>query len=187
MKSTSRLLLLGLMLCVGLPFTSGSPAGAELDKAVASATLVKVGQSAPDFTCQTIDGKSLTLSAMRGKVVVLYYFSTSVGFCLTEMKYLEKEVFQKLRDREDFQLIGIGRGHSHDELVKAGGQNKLTFPLVADPKQEFYQRYFSKYVPRTVLVRKDGSIAYLASGYHEFNGIVELQTALQRALAEKAD
>lgn len=183
MNIPSRLLFFALTLTVCLIFARGSEAQEkDVDEEVKKNTLVEVGQMAPDFTCETTDGRTITLSALKGKGVVLYFFSTSVGACITEMRYLEQEIFQKLRNREDFQLIAIGRGHSREELVKVGGENKLTFPLVPDPKQELYQRYFSKFVPRTVVVRKDGSIAYLASGYREFAGITDLQAALQIVL-----
>ena len=49
-----------------------------------------------------------------------------------------------------------------------------------------YGLYFSKFVPRTVVVRKNGSIAYLANGYHEFEGISRLQAVLAEELAVKA-
>ena len=145
--------------------------------------MIQLEHPAPDFACQTTDGKTLSLAALKGKVVVLYFFATSVPSCLVEMKYLEKEVFQPLRQRTDFQLIAIGRGHSREEVVKVGGENKLNFPLVADPQRENYHRYFTKFVPRTVVVRKNGTIAYLSNGTHEFDGIVKLQAVLTRELA----
>jgi peroxiredoxin len=154
----------------------------DVDQEVKKSTLVEVGQMAPDFTTTTTDGRTITLSALKGKAVVLYFFSTSVGASITELQYLEKEIFQKLLNRNDFQLIAIGRGHSREELVRIGGENKITFPLVPDPNQELYQRYFSKFVPRTVVVRKDGGIAYLASGSRESKGIEDLQAALQVVL-----
>lgn len=163
-----------------------SAAEKKLDAQVAQATLVKAGQGAPDFTGRATDGRSFTLSALRGKVVVLYFFSASVGASLTEMRYLETEVFQKLAARDDFQLIAIGRGHTREELVRAGGENRLTFPLVADPQAEVFGLYFTKFVPRTVVVRRDGTIASLASGYHEFDGIVKLQETLARELTTPA-
>jgi peroxiredoxin len=188
MNPISRLITPALVLSACLSITFGSGARAtEVDKAVAQATLVKVKQAAPDFTCTTTNSRTITLSSLKGKAVVLYFFSTSVGACITELKYLEKEVFQKLQNRDDFQLIAIGRGHSREELVKVGGENKLTFPLVADLKQEVFQHYFSKYVPRTVVVKKDGSIAYLASGYRDLVGTLELQGVLQGVLADKAN
>ncbi len=175
------LLLLTLCAC-----QSSLLAETAIDREIAATTLVQKEHPAPDFTGMTTDGKNITLSTLKGKVVVLYFFSTkSMPACVSEMKYLEKEVFQKLRERENFQLIAIGRDHTREELVKTGGENKLTFPLVPDPKQEIYARYFTKFTPRTVVVRKDGSIAYLVSGQHEYDGIIRLQAVLTRELAVK--
>lgn len=154
----------------------------ELEKELKLSTLVAEGQAAPDFTCQATDGPQFTLSAQKGRVVVLYFFSTSVKASLTEMKYLETEVFQKLREREDFCMIALGRGHSREDMVKVGGENRLTFPLAADLEAGAFGRYFTKFVPRTVVVRRDGSIAYLATGYHEMNGIPKLQEVLAKEL-----
>lgn len=177
MNRPALLLIVALMLTVCPIF-----AVEDVNQEVKKNTLVEVGQMAPDFTCKTTDSRTITLSALKGKAVVLYFFSTSVGACITEMQYLEKEIFQKLLNRNDFQLIAIGRGHSREELVRIGGENKITFSLVPDPKQEVYQRYFSKFVPQTVVVRKDGGIAYLASGSRESAGIADLQAALQVVL-----
>ncbi|HEY1050959.1 MAG TPA: TlpA disulfide reductase family protein [Prosthecobacter sp.] len=157
-----------------------SRADDSLDSQVAQATLVKAGAAAPDFACQSIDGRSFTLSAQKGKVVVLYFFSTSVKASIIEMKNLEKEVFQKLRARDDFQLIAIGRGHTHDDLVRIGGENQLSLPLVADPQAGIYGRYFTKFVPRMVVVGRDGTLASLTTGYLEFAGILRLQRTLEQ-------
>jgi len=157
-----------------------------IDREILATTMVQKEHPAPDFTGQTTDSRSLTLSAFKGKVVVLYFFSAkSLPACVSELKYLETEVFQELRKHEDFQLIAIGRDHTREELVKLGGENKLTFPLVPDPQQEIYARYFAKFTPRTVVVRKDGRIAYLASGHHGFEGIIKLQAVLAQELALK--
>ncbi len=181
MSLKTTLLLLPLCACL-----SSLLAETAIDREILATTMVQKELPAPDFTCQTSDGRSLTLSALKGKIVVLYFFSAkSLPACVSELIYLETEVFQKLRKREDFQLIAIGRDHTREELVKLGGENKLTFPLVPDPQQEIYARYFSKFVPRTVMLRKDGTIAYLGSGHHEFEGIIKLQAVLARELAVK--
>lgn len=179
-KPAFHLSLLCLMLCCACVMSAR--ADDSLDSQVAQATLARTGALAPDFTCQATDGREITLSAQKGKVVALYFFSTSVKASITEMRRLEKEVFQKLRARDDFQLIAIGRGHAREDLVKLGGENQLTFPLVADPLAEVYGRYFTKFVPRMVVVGRDGTIASLTSGYLEFEGILRLQRTLDLEL-----
>jgi peroxiredoxin len=181
MNFVKLLILLPLLLTCA----ANAPAEEELDKQVAAATLVEQFQAAPDFTCKTTDGRDFTLSAQKGKVLLLYFFSTSNAASITEMRYLEKEIHQKLKGRGDFQIIAIGRGHEREELVKLAGERQYTFSFVPDPKQEIYGRYFARFVPRKVVVRRDGTIAYLASGYKEFEGILQLQELLARELAVK--
>jgi peroxiredoxin len=183
MKFPPALLVVLLLLSNGLMNSFGQAVDASnLDKDVKSATLHSVGDAAPDFACRTTDGREFKLSAQTGRVVLLYFFSSSNPACFAQMKYLENEVFQKLRRRDDFQMIALGRGHAREELVQIGGEHRLTFPLAADPKQEIFTRYFSKYVPRIVVVRWDGSVAYQASGA-DYEGVLRLQEVLARELA----
>ncbi len=175
---TTLLLLLTVCSCQSLLCAKDS-----LDKEIADATMVAKHQEAPDFTCQTTDGKNITLSALKGKVVVLYFFSMSaLPASLAEMRYLERDIFQPLRKREDFRLIAIGRGHSREELVKLSGENKLNFSMVPDPKKDLFGRFFSKFVPRTVVVGKDGKTAQIIQGHHEYDGIIRLQAMLKQQL-----
>ncbi len=154
----------------------------NVDAQVEQSTHVRRGDAAPEFACQATDGRQFDLSSSKGKVTVLYFFSTSVGASLTEMRHLENEVVRKVGSRDDFQIIGIGRGHTREELVKVGGENRLTFPLAADPQAEIYGRYFLKFVPRTVVVGRDGSIIHMASGYDEALGLERLKHVLNGEL-----
>jgi len=179
MNRPSRLLFFGLTLTVCPIF-----AVENVDQEIQAATLVQKGEPAADFTCVDITGRQHTLSKLKGKVVVLYFFSASNPASLVDLGYLESEIFQKLRDKEGFQMLAIGRDYEREELVKLSGERKLTFPLVADPEQSLYRRYFMKYVPRTVVVRADGTIAYQTSGA-DYEKILQLQKVLAHELTFK--
>jgi hypothetical protein len=71
-------------------------------------------------------------------------------------------------------------------VQKIGRDKGLTFLLTADPRLEIFQRYFTKYVPRKVLLRRDGTIGLLASGYNELDGASTLKAAVSSELAQKA-
>lgn len=182
-----RLLVLStLLLTLGLSAAChGENADDNVDQKVKASTLIAVNQPAPDFTCQTTDGKNLRLSTLKGKVVLLYFFSATNLSSLTDLRNLENEIFQKLRDKDHFRIIAIGRDYQREELVKLGGELKLSFPLVADPQQEIYRRYFTGYVPRTVLIRSDGTIAHQMSG-SSYGYILKLQSLLAHELTVKA-
>lgn len=156
--------------------------GAALDREIEASTLIHAGQVAPDFSCQTTDGRTFTLSEQKGRVVLLYFFASSVPFCYPEMRSIEQEIVNKLAKREDFTVLCLGRGHTREEVVRIGGENKLRLPMAADESREIYTRLFTKYVPRTVLIGKDGRVVYTAAGSKEFEGIVKLQEAIAREL-----
>lgn len=52
--------------------------------------IVKVGQIAPDFTVKLTDGRSVALSELRGKVVMLQFTASWCGVCRKEMPFIER-------------------------------------------------------------------------------------------------
>jgi len=174
--------LTALFFCLHLLSPSLAQADQIIDPQVRAATLLKTGDAAPDFTCKTTDGRDFSLAAQKGKVVLLYFFASSVPFSYTEMKDIQKEIVEKLEKREDFTVLCLGRGHTREEVVRIGGENKLRLPMAADPDQSIYHRFFSKFVPRKVLIAKDGSIAFQMSGSNDFEGPLKLQLAINEEL-----
>ena len=77
-------------------FAMCSMAGKAQD-VVADSTgyIVKVGEMAPDFTVKLTDGKSITLSGLRGKVVMLQFTASWCGVCRKEMPFIEKDIWLK--------------------------------------------------------------------------------------------
>ncbi|HXA44958.1 MAG TPA: TlpA disulfide reductase family protein [Candidatus Angelobacter sp.] len=128
-------------------------------------TRVKVGDAAPDFSCQTISGEQFSLSGQRGKVVLVNFFATWCGPCMVEMPQLDKEVFQKFASRKDFKLVAIGREHSAAELTKFNSEKGFTIPIAPDPKREIYAKYADKYIPRNFVIGKDGKIKLTTVGF----------------------
>ena len=84
----------------------------------AQATRAKVGMDAPAFRCRTVTGEDFSLREENGKVILINFFATWCGPCLVELPHLEKEIYQKYKNREDFRLIVIGREHNASELKK---------------------------------------------------------------------
>ena len=64
-----------------------------------------IGNLAPDFELQTLDGKNLKLSDLRGKAVLLNFWATYCGPCKIEMPWFVE--LQKEYGPQGFQIVGV--------------------------------------------------------------------------------
>ena len=144
----------------------------------AKATHVQIGHVAPQFEVTTLDGQKFSLKEQRGKVVLLNFFATWCGPCLQEMPHLEKEIWQKYKDKK-FTMIALGREHSNDELKPFRQKNKFTFPMAGDPRRAIFSSYADAYIPRSLLIGPDGRVIAQVTGYNkkEFQSLLETLAA----------
>lgn len=129
----------------------------------AASTLISVGDKAPGFTCTTLDGQTVSLRELRGKVVLISFFATWCGPCLREMPYLQSEVFEKFRT-DDFFMIAIAREQQVNEVTEFRNAKGFTFPMVADPDKRIYGLFATEFIPRTFVIDKNGVVKWESAG-----------------------
>ena len=139
-------------------------------------TMTKLGQEAPAFICTTLDGKTIDIKKLRGKVIMINFFATWCPGCNLELPELQKTIWEKYRNNDKFVLVVIGREHSDKELSEYAALKGLSLPFAPDPKREIYNLYASKYIPRNVVIDREGKIIYQKSGFTaaELAGIEKL-------------
>lgn len=130
-------------------------------------SLLKVGDNAPLFTATTIDGKIVDLNKMKGKVIMLTFFATWCGPCNMELPVLEKNIWNKHRNNENFVLLVLGREHDEKVLKEFAASKGYNLPFTPDPKREVFSKYAEISIPRNVIIGKDGRIAWQSIGYTE--------------------
>lgn len=139
--------------------------------------IVKVGDVAPDFTVKLTDGRSMTLSQLKGKVVMLQFTASWCGVCRKEMPFIESDIWQKHNANKDFVLVGIDRDEPVETVLKFASQTKVTYPLGIDPKADIFAKYADRNagITRNVLIDKNGKIVKLTRLYteEEFAGLVK--------------
>ena len=139
--------------------------------------IVKLGQQAPDFTAKLTDGKQITLSQWRGKWVMLQFTASWCGVCRKEMPHIEKEIWQKHKDNENFVLIGIDRDEPLQKVIQFGLSTGITYPLALDPGAQIFSKYAlpDAGITRNVLIDPKGKIVMMTRLFNEteFNTLVE--------------
>lgn len=157
-----------------------STASAQEQAEIEATTLIKQGDKAPDFTVEMVDGQKVTLSSLKGKVVMINFWATWCPPCREEFKRMQKDVVDRFKGK-DFQLLAISRGEKKATVDQFRDKQGYTFPMGLDPTQEIYKKYASNYIPRNFIVGKDGKVIYVSVGYSpdEFENMLK---AIEQAL-----
>lgn len=144
--------------------------------------IVKVGDIAPDFTLELTDGTLFTLSEHRGKVVMLQFTAGWCGVCRKEMPFIERDIWQRHKDNDDFVLVGIDREEAKEEIEAFIKKVGTTYPIAMDVNADVFASYALRNsgITRNVLIDRDGRIVMLTRLYKEdeFAALVEQIDAL---------
>ena len=147
--------------------------------------LVKVGDTAPDFTLELTDGSAFTLSEQRGKVVMLQFTAGWGGVCRKEMPFIERDIWQRHKDNSDFVLVGIDREETKEQIEAFIKKVGTTYPIAMDTNADVFASYALRNsgITRNVLIDKDGKIVMLTRLFNEeeFKSLVE---RIDKMLAE---
>jgi thiol-disulfide isomerase/thioredoxin len=115
-----------------------------------------------DFTLARLDGEPITLSALRGQVVILEFWATWCGPCRFSLPSLEV-IYRKYRDRGVAVLL-VNTGEPPPQVRQWAGK-RFTAPILLDERGDVRSRYHVGDIPRLFIVGGDGKVVYEHSGY----------------------
>lgn len=140
--------------------------------------LVKVGDMAPDFSMKLINGKTVKLSDLRGKVVMLQFTASWCGVCRKEMPYIERDIWSKHKSNPKFALLGIDRDEPLETVKKFVADIPVTYPVGLDPQAGIFTLYAHRDagITRNVIIDPSGKIVMLTRLFNEeeFSKMVKL-------------
>lgn len=141
-----------------------------------SSTLIITGSVAPEFRCTTAGGSVVDSKYMRGKIVMLNFFAVWCPPCKLELPVLQKYIWEKHRDNDEFMLLVIGREHDDKTVRDFAAEKGYTMPFVADPDRSIYGLFATQYIPRNVVIDRDGTVVFQNRSYNarEFKLIEDL-------------
>ncbi len=153
-----NLLAIGVVIFIGMELSAQTPDNRGY--------LVKTGQQVPEFTVKYTDGKSFSISDLKGKVVMIQFTASWCSVCRKEMPFIESDIWQVNKDK-GLVLIGIDRGESIDKVIDFAKIMKITYPLALDENSEIFMKFADKAagVTRNILIDRTGKIVLMTRLY----------------------
>lgn len=127
-------------------------------------TAPHVGNLAPDFTLETLDGRSVTLSDYttgQGRPVVLNFWATWCPPCRVEMPFFNR-VSAKYEDRA--AILSINQAESPETIAAFAERNGLTYPLLIDQDMKVNNLYGVLNLPTTIFIDRNGVVKEVLIG-----------------------
>ncbi|TAD96099.1 MAG: AhpC/TSA family protein [Bacteroidetes bacterium] len=118
-----------------------------------------VGQPAPEISLTTPDGKTLALSSLKGKYVLIDFWASWCGPCRQENPNVVK-LYEQYKNK-DFEILGVSLDKDESKWKEAIAKDKLTWKHISDLKQwqsVVVPMYGIEGIPMTVLIDKNGII-----------------------------
>jgi thiol-disulfide isomerase/thioredoxin len=137
---------------------------------------------APDFTLKSFDGREITLSQLKGKVVLLDFWATWCGPCKESIPHLIQ--LHKNYRESGFELVGMSVDKGDGEAVRRFVQSMdIPYPVVMAP-ENVVRSYRVTGIPATFLIDKQGKIREKVVG---FSGSIakQLNTRVADLTSEK--
>lgn len=135
---------------------------------------------APDFTLPDLNGEELTLSTLRGRVVIINFWAHWCGPCIEEMPSIHS-LYNQTKD-QDIEVITINIGEGIDIVQPYITDNSFKFTVLLDHKKEVANQYGVRSIPSTYIINKNGSIVAQKLGAYAWDNpqILEIINGLAK-------
>jgi peroxiredoxin len=119
--------------------------------------IVKIGDNAPSFVLLDIEGKQVSLSDFKGKVVLIDFWATYCPPCRKSVPFLNE--LQRTYGADKFTVVGLSMDDSTSSVASFMKEYAIQYPLLmASP--EVAHRYNVRGIPTLYLLDEQGRIIY---------------------------
>ncbi len=127
-----------------------------------------VNEHAPDFTLKDVNGKSVTLSSLKGKIVVLDFWATWCGPCLRSFPAMNK-LANEYKNSEDVVFLFINTWENVKDKVQNvkdfAKKNNYKLEFLIDADNKAVTAYKVTGIPTKVFIGRDGNIRMRSVGF----------------------
>jgi cytochrome c biogenesis protein CcmG/thiol:disulfide interchange protein DsbE len=122
------------------------------------------GFLAPDFSLQTPEGETVTLSELRGQAVLVNLWATWCPPCRAEMPAIQK-LYDEYKD-QGFVALAVNMTYQDNPLavLPFAQENNLTFPILLEETGDMAKSYALRSLPSSFFINRDGFIQEVVIG-----------------------
>lgn len=132
------------------------------------------GQSdAPDFTLKDLHGRTVVLSELRGKIVLINFWATWAGPCRMGMPHFVR--LKRDFGGKHFTVLGITVDEKASLVKRFIGVNPINYTVLVgdlDVVKSYLEDGEEVTLPLTVLVDERGKIVERFVGFHEYEDLL---------------
>lgn len=137
---------------------------------------IMLKEIAPAFNLKDLNGNSVSLTDMKGKIVVLDFWATWCGPCKASFPAMQAMV-NKYKNDPNVQFLFIDTYELGDKKEKNARDyiigEKYTFKVLMDNTDEVAKQYNAKSIPAKFVIDKDGVLRFRATGFKSDSDLME--------------
>jgi peroxiredoxin len=139
----------------------------------------QVGNRAPDFTLQNLDGQNVTLSSYRGKTVMINFWAVWCDPCVKELPSIQNVSKEWSSKGLVVLAIAVNNNEQLDTVEQYITQKSYTFPVLFDAPGQAESLYNVSTLPTTFFIDTEGVIRKMQVGsFQDQDGIESILNSL---------
>jgi peroxiredoxin len=136
--------------------------------------IITSGDHAPEFRLQKIEGGSVSLSDLGGKVVMVHFWATWCPPCVEELPTLDMLHNSSLGKEFEMLAVSVDEGGA-GAVAPFIQKNRLNLPVLFDPGGDVSRFYGTYKFPETYIVDRQGVVRYKAIGPRDWTDPANIQ------------
>ena len=123
-----------------------------------------IGKRAPEYGGTTLQGDSVSLRSMEGKVVLLNLWATWCAPCRHETPFLQSLYEERREDGLEIVGISLDAGDPGELVSEFVGEYGVTYTILLDPQMRGMELYQVLGLPATFLIDREGTLTWMRFG-----------------------